>query len=121
MAKKILVIDDNPQDMRIMVRFLGAAGYDEIVTAATGEEGVARAASEKPCLVVTDTILPGIDGFEVTKEIKAGCGPAGPRIIVVTGAIDAVDAVKARKMGADDYCAKTADCGPLLEAVKKLI
>jgi DNA-binding response OmpR family regulator len=44
-----------------------------------------------------------------------------PKIIVTTGAIDAVDAIKARKAGADDYCVKTSDCSQLLIAVKNLI
>ena len=45
----------------------------------------------------------------------------GIQIIIMTGSIDAVDAVKARSVGADDYCAKTSDCAPLIEAVKKLL
>jgi len=121
MGKKILIIDDSSQDRKIMARFLAAAGYDEIITAATGEEGVAKAASDKPDLVITDTMMPGINGFEVTRQIRAAAGASGPKILVVTGAIDAVDALKAKKMGADDYCAKTSDCAPILEAVKKLL
>ena len=121
MSKKILLIDDNEQDRKILVRFLTKAGYDQIVTAESGEEGTDKAKAEDPDLVISDTVLPGIDGFEVCRRIRESRGPSHPKIIIITGAIDAVNAVKAKKMGADDYCAKTSDCVPLVEAVKKLV
>ena len=120
MEKKILIIDDNEQDRKIMQRFLNKAGYEEILMAETGEEGVKKAESEKPDLVIIDTMLPGIDGFEVCRQIRGIQGSSAPKIVITTGTIDAVDAVKARRMGADDYCVKTSDCLPLIEAVKNL-
>ena len=109
MGKKILVIDDNEQDRKIINRFLSKAGYADVMLAENGEDGVKIANAEKPDLVVTDTMLPGIDGFEVCRQIREAQGPTNPKIIIMTGGIDAVDAVKARKMGADDYCVKTSD------------
>ncbi len=117
---RLLVVDDNEQDLKIMTRFLKKAGFEDIVTAETGEEGVEKAGIENPDLVITDTMLPGIDGFEVCRQIREQ-GPEGLKIIVMTGAIDAVDAIKARKSGADDYCVKTSDSANLVEAVKRLI
>ena len=73
----------------------------------------------KPQLVLLDLILPGIDGFEVCRQIREKL-KEGTKIIVMTGSIDAVDAVKARKFGADDYCVKTSDASTFIEAVKKL-
>ncbi|MFH0731519.1 MAG: response regulator [Candidatus Omnitrophota bacterium] len=119
MLKKILVIDDNEQDRKIIKRFLNKAGYKDVVLAETGEVGVEKAKFDNPELVISDTMLPGIDGFEVCRQIREA--QAGIKIIMMTGAIDAVDAVKAKKMGADDYCVKTSDYAVLLEAVKKLI
>lgn len=121
MGKKILIIDDSPQDRKIIERFLRKGGYDDIILAETGEDGVEKAKSEKPDLVVSDTILPGIDGFEVCRQIREFSGPDTPKVVIITGAIDAVNAVKAKKMGADDYCAKTSDAAPILQAVKKLL
>jgi len=120
MGKKILIIEDNEQDRKIVKRFLNRAGYEDIVIAVSGEEGLKKLESEKPELVITDTLLPGIDGFEVCRRIKEGLGAAGPKVIIMTGSIDAVDAVKAKKFGADDYCAKTSDFAALIEAVKAL-
>ncbi|MFC1708660.1 response regulator [Candidatus Omnitrophota bacterium] len=117
---KILVIDDNDQDRRIIERFLKKAGYSEIILAETGEQGVEKAVTEKPDLVITDTLLPGIDGFEVCRQISEKLGATGPKIVVMTGSVDAVDAVKARRLGADDYCVKTTDASILIESIKRL-
>lgn len=121
MSKKILIIDDTESDRKIAQRYLNRSGYNDVVTAANGEEGVQMAASEKPELVITDTNMPGIDGFETCRQIREAGTKESPKIIVMTGAIDAVDAIKARKCGADDYCVKTSDCSQLLTAVKSLI
>jgi len=121
MSKKILIIDDTDSDRKIAQRYLTKEGYDNIIMAETGEDGVAKAAAEQPDLVITDTNMPGIDGFETCRQIREAGSKEAPKIIVTTGAIDAVDAVKARKAGADDYCVKTSDASQLVAAVKKLI
>ena len=121
MGKKILVIDDNEVDLLIVKRCLNQAGYNDVVTAGDAAEGVKKAKEEKPDLVISDTLLPGSNGFEICAQIRGIFNQEHPKIIIMTGAIDAVDAVRARKVGADDYCGKTSDCAPLLEAVKKLI
>jgi len=118
---RILIIDDNEQDRIIIKRFLKKAGYADTSEAANGEEGLEKAAAERPSLIITDTMLPGIDGFEVCSRLKKSSERSNAKIIVMTGAIDAVDAVKAKKAGADDYCVKTSDAAPLLEAVRKLL
>lgn len=120
MDKKILVIDDNEQDQKIMKRHLSVAGYDNVIFAESGEVGLEKTENEKPNLIIADTQLPGIDGFEVCKKIKEN-DALNAKVIMMTGVIDAVDAGKAREMGADDYCVKTADCVPLIEAIGKLI
>jgi len=121
MAKKILIIDDTASDCKITQRYLNKEGYDNIIIAENGEDGVAMAASENPDLVITDTNMPGIDGFETCRQIRDAGSKETPKIIVTTGAIDAVDAIKARKSGADDYCVKTSDFAQLMVAVKNLI
>jgi DNA-binding response OmpR family regulator len=121
MANKILIIDDSEQDRKIIKRFLNKAGYEDILTAETGEEGIGKALSERPDLIILDTMLPGSSGFEICRLIRESQGSNNPKIIIVTGTIDAVDAVKARKMGASDYCVKTSDCAPLIETVKSLL
>lgn len=118
--KKILVVEDSPTALSMLKNALECEGY-QVITSETGEEGVKKATSERPDLVITDTLLPGIDGFEVCRRIKKRPGSVDPKVIVMTGAIDAVDAVKAKESGADDYTVKTSDLSPLIETVKKLI
>lgn len=118
---KILLVDDNEQDRKIIQRFLNKAGFEELLFAENGEEGLKMAESVRPDLVILDTLLPEIDGFEVCRQIREHQKETIPKIIIVTGSVDAVDAIKARKAGADDYCAKTSDYSALIEAVKKLL
>ena len=120
-GKKILIVDDNEVDLLIVKRYLTHAGYTEIITACNAEEGIKRAAEEKPDLIILDTLLPTSNGFEICSTLREKYKFLTSKIIIQTGSIDAVDAVKARKSGADDYCAKSSNCAPLLEAVKKLI
>ncbi len=117
---KILVIDDNEQDQKVAKRYLAQAGYEDVAFADTGEDGVEMAERERPSLVVLDTDLPGINGFETCKRIKEIEG-LDTKVIVLTGLIDAVDAGKARENGADDYCVKTSDCASLLDTIKGLV
>jgi DNA-binding response OmpR family regulator len=120
MAKKVLVIDDNEQDRKIAERYLKKSGYSEIVMAVNGQEGLTKVDSDNPGLVILDTVLPDTLGFEVCRKIKDSKGSQAPVVIMMTGTVDAVDAVRARQSGADDYCVKTADGGPLLAALKNL-
>ncbi len=118
--KKILIIDDNEDDRLIIKKILNRAGWNNLVFANNGEEGVEKAKKELPDLAITDTMLPGINGFQVCEQIKKK-EALNVKVIVMTGVIDAVDAVKAREMGADDWCVKTASGAPLIEVVKNLI
>jgi DNA-binding response OmpR family regulator len=120
MKKKILVVEDTEDHLIIVTRYLKKEGYTDIVSAANVADGIKKALDEKPDIVISDTLLPDGNGFDVCREIKAKLGDKSPRIIITTGSIDAVDAVKARRAGADDYCGKTSDCAPLLEALKRL-
>lgn len=121
MGRRILIIDDNDQDRKIIERFIKKAGYEDIFMAETAEEGFIEVRSKKPDLVIIDTMLPGTDGFEVCKQIRETQDLDQPKIIIITGWIDAVDAVKARRAGANDYCVKTSDFSSLIEAIKGAI
>lgn len=119
MQKRILIIDDNEQDIKIMKRFLNKAGFSDIHNALTGEQGLVKFKKLKPALIILDTILPDMIGFDVCSQLRKQNAGEDLKIIMMTGMIDAVDAVKARRAGADDYCVKTADCSALIEAVRK--
>ena len=117
--KKLLVIDDSVTVLSMLKEVFKEEGYN-VILSETGEDGVKKTKKENPDIVIIDTLLPGIDGFEVCIKIKELKQEKQPKIVMMTGAIDAIDAVKARKSGADEYCAKTCDFEPLIEAVKRL-
>ncbi|MCK5579817.1 MAG: response regulator [Candidatus Omnitrophica bacterium] len=118
MTRKILIVEDSPTVLAVLKDAFLAEGCD-VVVAVNGDEAIAKAASEKPELVVLDTVLPDIDGLEVCRKIKENL--KGTKIIIMTGVVDAVDATKARDAGADDYCVKTSDYEFLLQTARKFL
>ena len=119
MGKKILLADDDTNIRMSLTDILEECGY-EIIHAANGQEAVEKVRRENPDLVLLDTIMPGIGGIEVCRQIKQ-VEKSPCKVIVYTGKIDAIDAVEAREAGADEYCIKGANPALLIETVKKLI
>lgn len=119
-VKKFLVVEDNEQDQKILKRHLVSAGYTDVEVVPTGELGVKTAEETRPDMVIIDTKLPAMDGFETCRKIKH-ISKLKAKVIVMTGLIEAIDAGKARAAGADEYCAKTSDCAHLMEAIQRLL
>ena len=117
-AITVLIVDDDRTAVKVLSDILMEKGY-KVIKAVSGEEAVETARKERPRVVVLDTLLPGIDGHETCRRIKAIKG-LDAKVVVTTGKIDAVDATKARAAGADDYVAKTSSFELLLSAVQKL-
>ena len=117
MSKRILVVDDNEDNRQILIDLLTAAAY-EIVAATNGVDAVALATSEHPDLVLMDIQLPGIDGHEATRRIKATPGLQKVPVIAVTSYALTGDDVKAREAGCDDYVTKPFSPRALLAKVK---
>ena len=116
MSKRILIIDDNEDDREILAVNLRNQGFEDLVFAQNGSEGILAAGEKKPRIILLDTVLPGMNGFEVCRKIREIEG-LDTKIIIMTGLIDAVDAEKARKSGAD-YVVKTSDSALVVEAVR---
>jgi len=100
---KLLLIDDEPDILRVLSISLKADGYD-VVSAQNGPEGIAAFEKEKPDIVITDIKMPGMDGIEVLKKIK-GLN-ADTEVIIITGHGDIENAIEALKHGASDYINK---------------
>lgn len=94
--RKILVIDDEKPTLSMFRLFLGAYGYT-VLTAENGKEGLELFMKEKPPIVLTDIKMPGMDGFEVLKRIKAA--DATVEVIMITGHGDMDLAIKYREGG----------------------
>ena len=116
---KILIIEDNEDDRLIIKKVLQKLGYTHLTFACAGEEGINKAKREKPCLIIIDTILPGLGGFEICRKIKTSKPLQSAKVFILTGFANASDAAKAVKAGADAYIAKTSDYLPLITMIKK--
>ncbi|MGD0335996.1 MAG: response regulator transcription factor [Candidatus Omnitrophota bacterium] len=120
MPKKILIVDDEPDIFRGLDYLFTEEGYD-VIGASSGKEALKKAREEKPELALLDTKLSDdMDGIELCRQIKQ-VEKLPTKVIVYTGKIDAIDAVRARENGADDYYVKGSSVEGLLEAVRKLI
>jgi len=105
MNKKILVIEDDPSTLRLIKYTLQQEGY-EVLTVPNGLEGLRKARSEQPDLVILDVMLPGIDGFEVCHRLRAESQTAKLPILMISGKTRGIDKATGLRMGADDYVTK---------------
>jgi two-component system cell cycle response regulator DivK len=103
--RTVLVVDDHEDNRRILRDLLRNAGY-EVVEATTGEDGIVTAKARTPDLILIDIQLPGIDGYEATRRIKADDALRRIPLIVVTSYALSGDDAKALAAGADAYVAK---------------
>jgi two-component system cell cycle response regulator DivK len=120
MSKRILVVEDQ-EDLRAILRdVLSASGYT-VIEAVDGAESVAKAASERPDLVLMDIQLPVLDGYDATRQIKALPGLAMIPIIAVSSFAMKGDEEKARASGCDDYVTKPYGPMDLLRLVRRYL
>jgi two-component system cell cycle response regulator DivK len=101
MSKRILVVEDQEDNRQILRDLLGSAGL-EIIEAENGEDAVASATTHRPDLILMDIQLPILDGYEATRRIKADAALKHIPIIVVTSYALSGDEGKARAAGCDD-------------------
>ena len=117
MSRRILVIEDHEENRRILRLLLASAGY-EVIEAVTGEEGVTSAETRRPDLILMDIQLPGLDGYEATRRIKANPALHQIPIIVVTSYALSGDDAKALAAGCTDYVTKPFSPRQLLAKVR---
>jgi two-component system KDP operon response regulator KdpE len=112
--RRVLVVDDEPLIRRALTASLEAAGYD-VTTAADGESALAAAALRQPDAVVLDLRLPGIDGVEVCRRLRAWSDVP----VIVLSSLDAeTEKIDALDAGADDYVTKPWSAGELLARLR---
>jgi two-component system cell cycle response regulator DivK len=120
MSKLILVVEDQEDNRRIMRDLLSSAGY-EVIEAVTGEDGVTAAEMHRPDLILMDIQLPGLDGYEATRQIKANPDLEHIPIIVVTSYALSGDDVKAFEAGCNAYVSKPFSPRELLAKVREYL
>lgn len=120
MAQRILVVEDTEDNRQIIRDLLSSVGY-ELVEAVDGAEGVAMAQSHHPDLILMDIQLPGLDGYEATRRIRAVPELAGVPIIAVTSYALSGDEAKTRAAGCDGYVAKPFSPRQLLAKIREFL
>jgi two-component system cell cycle response regulator DivK len=117
--KKILVVEDVEYNRELLVQLL-EEDYD-IVTAADGAAGIEAAARERPDVILMDLSLPGIDGWEATRRLKARPDTAAIPVIALTAHAMQGDEERARACGCDDYLTKPIDEDQLFARLARLL
>jgi two-component system, cell cycle response regulator DivK len=118
--KRILIIEDQDDNRTIMRDLLGAAGY-ELIEATDGGEGVELAKKERPDLILMDIQLPVLDGYEATRRIRTYAELKTVPIIAVTSYALSGDEAKTRAAGCDGYVAKPFSPRELLAKVREYL
>ena len=114
----VLVVDDEPRIIKFLHLKLKASGY-EVITADNGAEALAEVQAQEPDLLVLDVMMPGMDGFEVLKQVRAF---SSVPVIILSARESNVDKIKGLQLGADDYLAKPFSPDELvarIEAVRR--
>jgi CheY-like chemotaxis protein len=117
---RLLLVEDNEMNRDMLSRRLQKKGY-EVVLALDGEEGVAKARAEAPALVLMDMSLPGIDGWEATRRIKADPQTSGIPVIALTAHALTSDRDQAMAAGCDDFDTKPVEFTRLLAKIETLL
>jgi adenylate cyclase len=114
---KILLVDDMPNDLKLLTTALTKHGY-EIVSALEGATALSKARDEKPDLILLDIRLPGMDGYEVCKRLKADAVTRDIPVLFVSSVSDAQGKVKAFEVGGVDYITKPVQAEEMLARVE---
>jgi len=120
MAAKIVLVEDNEMNRDMLSRRLRRRGY-EVLTAVDGESGLALTQSDAPALVLMDMSLPGIDGWEATRRLKADPATRAIPVIALTAHAMAGDREQALVAGCDDFDIKPIDHDRLLGKIEALL
>lgn len=115
----ILVVDDDEFNLRLLSKMLSIEGH-AVRTAASGEEALASVKERLPDLVMLDVMMPGIDGFEVVRRLRADACTRPIPIIMITALEDSESRSKGLAAGADDVLSKPVSRAELQICVKKL-
>jgi CheY-like chemotaxis protein len=118
--RKVLVIDDVPVNRAVVITLLERLGFDT-VEAATGREGLEQAQHERPSLVVTDIVMPDMDGLEVTQRLRQSPGIADVPIIAVSASPSGTDEKRSLDAGVNAFLPKPVDFDRLLEKIAALL
>jgi twitching motility two-component system response regulator PilH len=117
--QKILLIDDSKTELHVLSELLGKRGY-EVRTAENGDEARRRLAEDKPDLILMDVVMPGQNGFQLTRSITRDPRFADVPVIMCTSKSQETDRLWGMRQGARDYVVKPVNADELLAKIRAL-
>jgi two-component system, OmpR family, alkaline phosphatase synthesis response regulator PhoP len=120
MSQRVLVVDDDRQIVRLIRSYLEEAGFT-VLTAYDGEAAMHAVRRERPDLIVLDVMLPGRDGLEIVRWLRADSGLAGIPVLMLTARVEDSDKIIGLELGADDYLTKPFNSREVLARVRAIL
>lgn len=117
---QILIVDDSPTEIHVLSSILEKMGHS-VLTAENGEDGIAMAKETKPDLILMDVVMPGMNGFQATRQLTKDGDTADIPIIIVTTKDQETDRVWGLRQGAKDYLTKPVEEAMLVEKINNLL
>ncbi len=116
----VLIVDDSPTETHVIRGIVEGGGY-QVITADNGEQGVAEAAESRPDLILMDVVMPGMNGFQATRQLSRNPETAEIPIIMVSTKNQETDRAWGLRQGARDYVVKPVGASELLSKIKTVL
>lgn len=117
---RILIVDDSPTDVRVLTGMLERAGH-QVSSAASAEDGIARARQELPDLILMDVIMPGTNGFQATRTLSRDADTSHIPVIICTTKNMETDRIWGMRQGAKDFITKPPSERDLVSRIQSLL
>jgi len=117
---QIMIVDDSPTDIHLLKKILEKNGFNTL-TASDADEGIQVAKREKPDLILMDVVMPGLNGFQATRELSSDPATSAIPVIIVTRKDQQVDRVWGIRQGARDYITKPVKEGALMSLINEAL
>ncbi len=117
---RVLIVDDSPTEIHVLKTMLEKNGF-EIVSATSGEEGIEAAKAQKPDVILMDVVMPGLNGFQATRQLTRDPATSAIPVIIVTTKDQETDRVWGLRQGAKDYVTKPAQESDLVGKIKAVL
>ncbi len=117
---RVLIVDDSPTETHKLSQLLSKHGYD-VLTADSGEKGISLARQERPDVVLMDIAMPGMNGFQATRQLSKDAETSAIPVIIVTTKDQETDRLWGRRQGAKGYLTKPVDGKLLVDTIKSVM
>lgn len=116
----VLIVDDSPTERHVLQGMLERNGF-KVSLAANGEEGIAQAKNLRPDLILMDVVMPGLNGFQATRELSRSPDTSSIPVVIVTTKDQETDRIWGMRQGAREYLTKPVQEAQLLSTIRALL